>query len=355
MTKTKSNHATPWSLRLLSILMASLTACSTARPQYVWNDLGAQGRRDAASTSPVLQSWGAEAEGPNVPDPVIAPGFLLTMSSLSDGKLNGDFRVGFDGMLSLPYDVNVNSAGVTLSQLKKKLAGVYHPYFKTAPDIDLHVKERRYWVDVRGLVQKPDHYLVDSNASLDQVIALAGGIDKENPAQFARIQKGEKLFIVDLNQYYAGGESQPQILGWIGGEVVFLQKEYNASLAERLPASAYRTPIYLLGEVRKPGEYPLKPGTDFVDLLTQSAGFTEQADLDHLEIIRRTNGRKRSYEFSWHQLQRAPTLVPGDVVLVHADRQSKSELRVQIAAIFASILTSAAIVYELDRTNNRNP
>jgi protein involved in polysaccharide export with SLBB domain len=353
MIRTNSNHTTSWSLRLLCLLMASLTACSTARPQYVWHDLGAQGHRDATQTSPILQKWGADAEGPNVQDPMIAPGFLLTMNSLTDSKLNGDFRVDFEGGLQLPYDLTVNTTGVTLSQLKKKLAVLYHPYFKTTLDIDLHLKERRYWVDVRGLVQKPGRYLVEPNASLEQVIGQAGGTDKDNSPQFARIQKGQKLFILDMNQYYGAGEDQPQILGWLGGELVFLQKEYVGSSGDRTPASPYRLPIYMLGEVRKPGEYPLKPGSDFVDTLTQANGFTEQADLDHIEIIRRNNGRKRVYEFSWNQIQRAPTPVQGDIFLVHADRQSKAELKLQIAAILVSIITSAAIVYELDRTNNR--
>jgi len=354
MAKTKSNHSTPLSVSWCCLLLAGLTACGTGRPQYVWKDLGAQGRRDATQTSSILQSWGRDAEGPNVKDPMIAPGFLLTMSSLSDRKLNEDFRVGFDGGLQLPYDIDVNTTGVTLAQLKKKLAALYHPYFKTSPDIGLHVKERRYWVDVRGLVHKPGRYLVEPNASLDQVIALAGGTIKETPPQFARIQKGEKLFVIDLNQYYGVGEDQPQIVGWYGGELVFLQKEYSGSLGGRSPSSPYRLPIYVLGEVRKPGEHPLKPGSDFVDSLTQADGFTEQANLDHIELIRRTNGRKRIYEFSWNQFQRAPALVQGDVILVHAVRQSKSEIKVQIAAILVSILTSAAIVYELNRTNNLN-
>jgi len=354
MNRTNTKHTTPWSIRLLCLFMASLTSCSTARPQYVWNDLGAQGRRDSTPSSTVLQRWGADAEGPAVQDPMIAPGFLLTITSLADSKLNGDYRVDFDGGLQLPYNITVNTSGIELSQLKKKLVALYHPYFKSSPDIDLHVKDRHYWVDVRGLVQKPGRYLVDPNASLDQVIALAGGADKDTPPQFARIQKGQKVFILDMNQYYGVGEDQPQIIGWYGGELVFLQKEYAGTGGDRAPSSPYRLPIYVLGEVRKPGEYPLKPGSDFVDSLTQANGFTDQADLDHIEIIRRANGRKRIFEFSWNQIQRAPAPAQGDVILVHADKQSKAELKLQIAAILVSIITSAAIIYELNRTNNIN-
>jgi protein involved in polysaccharide export with SLBB domain len=354
MSTAKSNYRTPLHISVGCLLLAALTACSTTRSQYVWRDVGPQGRRETSPGSPLLQSWGADAEGPHILDPAIAPGFLLKLSSQTDKKLNGDMQVAFDGTLQLPYDIALNTSGLTLSELKKKLTTAYSPYFAKAPDIDIRVKERRYWVDVRGLIQKPGRYLVEANTSLDQVIALAGGTDKQIPPQFVRIQKGDKQFLLDMNQYYGVGEDQPQILGWLGGELIFLQKERVGSFGERSPASPYRLPIYMLGEVRKPGEYSLKPGADFADLLTQANGFTEGADLDHIELMRRTNGRKRSFEFSWNHLTRAPTPVQGDVILVHADRQSKSMYTIQVMALVASILTSAAIIYELNRTNNQN-
>jgi len=331
--------------------MAGLTACSSFRPAYVWNDLGEQKPRDTTHSSPIMQSWGASAEGANVKNPLIAPGFFLTVSSLSDPKLNGDFRVNYEGVLQLPYDVDVNTTGVTLSQLKKKIVELYRPFFKTSPDIDLRVKERSYWVDVRGLVQKPGRYLVDSTTSLDQVIALAGGAEKETIPQYARIQKGKNLYIVDLNQYYAEGESNSQILGWVGGESVFLQKEYSDSLGDPSSSSAYRLPIQVLGEVRNPGPYSLKPGSDFIDMLTQANGFTDEADLDRIEIIRRTKGRKRIFAFSWEQFERAPSPVQGDIILVHSVRQSKTEIKISMAALIVSIILTSAIIYDIGQND----
>src|SRR5688572_2626915 len=78
MTKTYSTHTPLWSVRLLCLLLAGLTACSASRPQYAWTDRGAQGRREVSKAPPVMETWGADAEGPNTPDPTIVPGFLLT-------------------------------------------------------------------------------------------------------------------------------------------------------------------------------------------------------------------------------------------------------------------------------------
>ena len=346
-----------WAFRFLCLLMASLTACAAPRAQYVWHDLGTQRGGESSKGSQDPANWGVEPEPATTADPQIAAGFLLTLHFLEDRTLNGDFRVDFDGNLTLPYNITVNTTGLTLTQLRKKLIELYHPYFKTSSGIDLLVRERKYWVDVRGLVLKPGRFLVDSNESLDQVILTAGGMNRETPPEFIRIQKGQKSFSLDLNRYYSRGESHPQILGWMGGEILFFQKEIADATDDKTRSTPYRLPVYVLGEVRKPGEYLPKNGADFVDFLVQSNGFTDRADLDRIEVIRRTGGRTRDMQFSWDEFQRAPTPLQGDVLIVHADTRT-FEKRFQIATLILTILTSLAVVYELERSNsiqNRRP
>jgi hypothetical protein len=177
---------------------------------------------------------------------------------------------------------------------------------------------------------------MEPEASLDTVIGMAGGTSKESPPLYVRIQKGQKMFIFDLNQYYSQGEDHPRILGWLGGEVLFFQKERTGISGG---GSGYRPPIYMMGEVRKPGEYTLDSNSDFLDTLVLAGGFTERADLDNIEIIRRVAGRKRVYDFSWNDLQNAPTPVQGDIVFVHADNTTKLERH---TTLFATILGAIA-------------
>ena len=195
-------------------------------------------------------------------------------------------------------------------------------------------------LDVRGLVEKPGRYLVEPESSLDLVIGLAGGTTKEPPPLYVRIQKGQKMFVFDLKQYYSQGEDHPKILGWLGGEVLFFQQALTIPPGEGVSSSPYQLPIYALGEVRKPGQYTLDPGSDFVDSLVQAGGFTERADLDNIEIIRRTGGRRRVYNFSWNAFQRAPAPQQGDVVFVHADTTPKIERKIGFFATIISALTT---------------
>jgi len=50
-------------------------------------------------------------------------------------------------------------------------------------------------------------------------------------------------------------------------------------------------PIYVLGEVRTPGEYPYRPGLTVLSAVTLAGGFTYRANEDEVAIIRTQNGK----------------------------------------------------------------
>ena len=73
---------------------------------------------------------------------------------------------------------------------------------------------------------------------------------------------------------------------------------------------AYR-PIFVLGEVSKPGQYPYQPGMTFLTAVAIAGGFTYRAVQDHGTVVRTTNGtasRGRAVQSSF--------LAPGDVLQV---------------------------------------
>jgi len=321
--------------------MAGLTACGTTRTSYVRRDAAAAEMAGYAEPYLVVETWGGKDQNPKALDPELAPGWLLTLHSLTDSKLDGDFRIDFNGNLALPYNIKINTVGLTLSQLHKKLLEQLLSYFKNPSDVEFAVKERRYWVDVRGLVEKPARYLVDHETSLDEVIGLAGGLSKETPPQYVQIHKNHKVLVLNLNQYYSQIFEHPKILGWIGGEEVFFQKDIVAGTGGRAAASLYQLPVHILGEVKKPGDYSLTPGYDLVDTLVQAGGFTDRADLDKIEMIRNFPTGKRADMLSWDNLRNAPALQQGDILMVHADTVTSSERRV---TLWATLLTAAASI-----------
>lgn len=70
-------------------------------------------------------------------------------------------------------------------------------------------------------------------------------------------------------------------------------------------------PIYVLGEVTKPGPYPFKPGMTVLTAVAVAGGFTYRAQTDQAAILRTVN----DHPVEGRALRTAPVL-PGDVITV---------------------------------------
>lgn len=78
--------------------------------------------------------------------------------------------------------------------------------------------------------------------------------------------------------------------------------------------TAYR-PIFVLGEVNKPGQYPYQPGMTFLTAVSVAGGFTYRAVEGYGSIVRIVGGH--SVE---GKVQRVSAVKPGDVVTVFERR-----------------------------------
>lgn len=83
----------------------------------------------------------------------------------------------------------------------------------------------------------------------------------------------------------------------------------NPSVAAEV--TAYR-PIFVLGEVNKPGEYPYQPGMTVVTAAAVAGGFTYRAVEGDVSVVRTVNGKAVEGTAT-----RQTFLQPGDVVTVH--------------------------------------
>lgn len=75
--------------------------------------------------------------------------------------------------------------------------------------------------------------------------------------------------------------------------------------------TAYR-PVFVLGEVARPGPYPFQPGMTMLTAITVAGGFTYRAVQDHAMVIRRDGAREVS-----GRVLRGSFLQPGDVMTVY--------------------------------------
>jgi polysaccharide export outer membrane protein len=77
---------------------------------------------------------------------------------------------------------------------------------------------------------------------------------------------------------------------------------------------AYR-PIFVLGEVNKPGQYPYQPGMTVVSAVAVAGGFTYRAIEDRASIVRSADGKATE-----GRAARQTYVQPGDVITIYERR-----------------------------------
>ncbi|MCB0336292.1 MAG: SLBB domain-containing protein [Bdellovibrionales bacterium] len=283
----------------------------------------------------------------------VAPGYLVQIVALEDEKLNGRFRVNFNGNLKLPYGVSIDTTGQSEKEMSESITKAYRKYFRTDPSLQITIVERDLWVDVRGLVKESGKFLVKEDTSVDELLAKAGGLERDQAgnalAQFVRInQLGTDTALIELDDYYAGNAFDiPQ---WQGGDTVFAQTrkpqlEDDARAQFGGNASGVSSNhIQLVGQVKYPGKFVYKEDADFFYYLVQAGGPTEQADLNRLFIVREQNGEKVNTRVDLETLDNLPQIQAGDLLILNGDVPGASEKGLDFLGSVSEIITSIASV-----------
>jgi len=80
--------------------------------------------------------------------------------------------------------------------------------------------------------------------------------------------------------------------------------------------------VYIMGEVSRPGAYPLLPNMTVLQALSSAGGFSQFANLKGIYVLRNEDGKQQKFPFNYKDVikgQRAEqniTLKPGDTIIV---------------------------------------
>jgi polysaccharide export outer membrane protein len=80
--------------------------------------------------------------------------------------------------------------------------------------------------------------------------------------------------------------------------------------------------VYIMGQVAKPGPYPLLGPTTVMQMIATAGGLHEFADADNITILRTENGKEVAFRFNYKDVQKRRNLKqnillkPGDTIIV---------------------------------------
>ena len=69
--------------------------------------------------------------------------------------------------------------------------------------------------------------------------------------------------------------------------------------------------MYVFGQVRTPGAYPIEPGTTVLQALSLAGGVTDRGSTGRVKVVRAVDGKKKELK-----VKLTDTVEPGDTVIV---------------------------------------
>ena len=184
----------------------------------------------------------------------IGPEDLLEIFVFEDEKLNRVVRVNAQGDINFPLLGIVRIKGLTSSEVEREIRSLLTERYFQNPHVNVFVKEyRNQQISVMGAVEKPGVFDLTGEKTVLDALALAGGL-KEDAGQLlfliqpprgkevAPDDRAPKTFVIDLEMLLVKGDLTLN-LPLIHGDVI------------NVPVSGK---IFVGGEVRNPGGFPLK-------------------------------------------------------------------------------------------------
>jgi len=160
----------------------------------------------------------------------------------------------------------------------------------------------------------PSEYVIGA----DDVLSIIFWRDKDLTTDVA-VRPDGKISLPLLNDVAASGLTPAQLKDRIVDESKKYVEDPNVTVVVKQINSRK---VFITGEVRKPGPYPLTGPTTVLQLLSIAGGLGDYAKSDKITIVRNENGKPTSFRFNYKEvinqkkLSQNIELKPGDTIIV---------------------------------------
>jgi polysaccharide export outer membrane protein len=247
---------------------------------------------------------------PSAGDYVIGAQDVLTISVLDQADLGGKYAVEADGTFTFPFIGRIKAGGMTLrafeADLKKRL--VADGYFRN-PQVSVAVEQyRSQRVFVMGEVRNAGPVALTGGMTLIEALARAGSTLPSSSGEVSIVrppsgakgpllpgqEKAVEIFRASLRDLEQG--SQAQNIQLRDGDTIFLPRAES---------------VYVFGQVKNPGAYPIQTATTVLQALSLAGGVTENGALNRVRIVRIVKGEKKEIKVKLGDL-----VLAGDTIIV---------------------------------------
>ena len=253
---------------------------------------------------------GVHAQLAQPTDYVIGPQDILMIAVFDQEDLGGKFPVDSDGTFTFPLIGRVKAGGLTLRELETEIKRLLKDGFFKDPQISVGVEQyRSQKIHIVGEVRNAGTYPLTGDMSLIEAIARAGSTlpSASGEVLIVRAKTGTPtsgpilpnaentdVTTVDLRELQSGALSQNAALR--DGDTIFVPRAES---------------VYVFGQVKNPGAYPVQRNTTVLQALSLAGGVNERGATGRIKIVRIEKGKTVEVKVKLTDLVR-----PGDTIMV---------------------------------------
>lgn len=191
----------------------------------------------------------------------IKAGDTLMITVVGEATLSRSVVVRPDGKISFPFLGDLQVEGLTPLALRKALSDSLKTYL-TRPEvvIDL-VRVHDLYVRVIGKVQRPGTFPIHEGETVSGLIANAGGTLPDAAEESTSLFRDNEEIHLDLKEILNGKVHNDLPLQ--EGDILFVPER--------------KEKVLVLGEVSRPGFYPVKGGETVIEVILRAGGFSDKA------------------------------------------------------------------------------
>ncbi len=256
-----------------------------------------------------LQSQdGEEEELPAEEGYLIGPEDILSIEVWNQPDISREVVVNHDGEITIPPVRKLSVIGLTVSQMEEKLAEALSKYL-IDPIVFVTVKEfNSQRVTALGEIRTGMYTLKRRTTLVEFLGEIGGPTENADTYHIRLIKKDKKVFIYDFNELLKDPQKSESVIV-SGGDTVYVPPlEFNK--------------VLVVGEVKNPKVVPIKGRLTLIDAITDAGGYTRDAVLKSVIVIRGELGSQEGIRINVNEILKKADLSqnielePGDIVYV---------------------------------------
>ncbi|MFC5285198.1 SLBB domain-containing protein [Pedobacter alpinus] len=215
---------------------------------------------------------------------VLGTGDQLQVDIYGYSEVNYSLTISPDGTVNIPNVGVTPLAGLTIeaatARIKSKLSTIYSALNTGQTKLSVTLGNiRSIRVILNGEVMKPGTYTLPSLATVFTALYSSGGpSDNGSFRSVEVIRNGRRVAVLDVYDFILNGD--------LKGNIALRDQDI-------INIPVYQKRVEIVGEVKRPAIFELKPKEDLNKLLDFASGFTEKAYKTRIKVLKNTDTERK--------------------------------------------------------------